>query len=210
MVYFRGMSDTHTISPPWERQPGESRQAYSAFCVYRDLPPARRSLDRAWGAYRASLGRPQTRAPGRWESWYRQWQWRARTESRDREEQRLLLEGVVRLKANEVETELQKAQWLRACADELVAREGVTLRTLLVASQVDEASTRQARLALGMPIQITKQEVELKQAVEKAVQAQRMFIGLIRDVLCPSCYARSEATIRRVLALGDEAREKAT
>ena len=80
---------------PWDRLPGESGQAYTAFCLYRDLGP-RRSLDEASRRYHstapegddAASGR-RPRASGRIRRWAERWNWNARALAWDQELERL-------------------------------------------------------------------------------------------------------------------------
>lgn len=52
---------------PWEKQQGETAKQYAAFCAYRDLPAANRTLKNAWKVYR---NKPD---PGSVSSHFRGW-----------------------------------------------------------------------------------------------------------------------------------------
>jgi hypothetical protein len=63
---------------PWLRLPEESSTAYEAFCAYRDLEVNIRSITAAYHHFR-NLPKPNTtRAPGRWNEWFRCFRWRER------------------------------------------------------------------------------------------------------------------------------------
>lgn len=63
----------------WDKGKKESPQAYAAFCLFADMPPASRSVD---GAYR--LHKPgSARASGRWQDWSRAHSWRERADAKD-------------------------------------------------------------------------------------------------------------------------------
>lgn len=75
---------------PWERQPGESAKAFSAFCVYRDLGLGR-SIVRA---YQLGTGRPAAvHAGGSWCKWAHQHRWTERADNYDRFCEELKLEA---------------------------------------------------------------------------------------------------------------------
>jgi hypothetical protein len=92
----------HPPAAPWERQPGESARAFAAFCLYRDLPPAERSLDEVCrrlahddGAalFRRSSGAHPARRNGRVSAWSSSFQWVARAQAWDQEKDRLGLQA---------------------------------------------------------------------------------------------------------------------
>jgi hypothetical protein len=68
------------IKLAWEQQADEPAKAYAAFCIYRDLGPAGRSLDKA---YRVHTGRPDGSANGSWGTWSREFQWTGRAKAYD-------------------------------------------------------------------------------------------------------------------------------
>jgi hypothetical protein len=73
--------------PVWERQPGESREAFRAFCIYRDLEVIERTYDSAF-----RIGCPNTKAKrcsGRWRLWASDWKWIERAEAYDAHKDRM-------------------------------------------------------------------------------------------------------------------------
>lgn len=70
---------------PWDRLPGESRQAYAAYCVYQDLPSNLRSIDRAYDESLKAQGRIKRskRADGTWRSWSVKYAWPDRAAAHD-------------------------------------------------------------------------------------------------------------------------------
>jgi hypothetical protein len=70
---------------PWDRQPGEGAKAFAAFAIYRDLPPAERSVD----AVARRLGPKQQQSSGNRAAkrhhfgWSRRWQWVERAAAHD-------------------------------------------------------------------------------------------------------------------------------
>jgi hypothetical protein len=101
---------------PWERQPGESAVAFAAFVIFRDLG-AHRSLDRASRLYHGKPGqepnRPQTgtkkRKSGQVRLWYESWDWRARAEACDAEQDRQRREAQAAIRREMAERHAREA-----------------------------------------------------------------------------------------------------
>ena len=83
---------------PWERQKGESRQAFEAFCVYRDMGPARSHSKVA-----KELGKSIT-IISRWSS---RWNWVARTMEWDQELDRRNIEAQIEAKKEMAERHIK-------------------------------------------------------------------------------------------------------
>ena len=81
--------DTEADEAAFLRQEGESDRAFAAFRCYRNLPPASRSLNRAYTAF-LRQNNAQTdhidekRAPRHWQNWACEWSWSERCEKFDR------------------------------------------------------------------------------------------------------------------------------
>jgi hypothetical protein len=77
------INPTQQTPPPWERLSNETAKAFAAFCVYRDLPPSRRSLDEAGRLiYGTQAGRKRG-ATGRLREWAKAHEWASRVAAWD-------------------------------------------------------------------------------------------------------------------------------
>ena len=107
---------------PWERQPGESEEAYYAFTLYRDMPPRERSMrkvaDLFYGRKPAS-GRRRS-IPGTIRRWADRFAWVERVLAWDEEQDRIKREA-----AREAVEEM-----LRRHAQEAVALQTKALQRL--------------------------------------------------------------------------------
>ena len=136
----------------WERQQGESAQAYEAFEYYRRLPPGERSLQRAWedhcnrpGQARERRGRGTGGPHGHWTRWMSRWRWKERALAWDEEvaalarDQELERELKSRLAAQEEELRQRQLMREEARAARAVGRR-ILLRILqgVEAGQLDE------------------------------------------------------------------------
>jgi len=131
----------------WEREEGESAQAYEAFECYRRLPPDERSLQRAWEDHRNRPGQACERAGrgtggphGHWTRWMSRWRWKERAVAWDEQlvalarDQELDRELKARLAAQE--EELRQRQLMR---EEARAARAVGRRLLTRILQAVEA-----------------------------------------------------------------------
>lgn len=82
----------HTLweeeSQPWDRLPGESPQAYRAFCVFRDLGPTRNLAKVQQQVYPNAVGKT-----GRLNTWKKQFNWATRADAFDAHKDRQLQEA---------------------------------------------------------------------------------------------------------------------
>ena len=95
---------------PWERQPGEPARAYAAFTIYRDLPPAERSIRAVaerLGGHRSEKGRRSTRPLERWST---RWRWVERAAAFDAELDRRRREAMLKEARETQERHLRMAR----------------------------------------------------------------------------------------------------
>jgi len=148
------------MSELWERLPGESAKAYEAFCVYRDLGPSERSLEKA----RKMLPKPRSRKwIGEWSAKYN-WVERAKAyddyiEKRKREEkEKAILEMADRQARLAIAFQQRVAQRLQELDPSELSPSDLA-KWFDVAAKIE-------RLNRGEPTEIGKQEVNLPPVIE--------------------------------------------
>lgn len=134
---------------PWERQRGESRQAFEAFALYRDL-----GSDRSYAKVARELGKSLTLI----QRWGSRWDWVARAAAWDREQDRIRRETQLEAikKMNE-----QHALIASAFLQKLVERLRNTDPRELPAAVMPkwfETAVKVERLARGEPTENISQE----------------------------------------------------
>ena len=75
----------------WEQLPGETPRAFAAFSFYRDMPPDRRGIRKCALTYYDSRTAAKV---GLWFRWSSKYNWVARAEAWDREQDRLRLHAL--------------------------------------------------------------------------------------------------------------------
>ncbi len=156
--------------PPelWERQDGESAQAFQAFAEYRDMGP-----DRSMAKVGQKLGK-STQLMERWSS---QWHWTVRADAWDDELDRRsckeLQKGIAEMRKNHVS--IAKAMLVKALhALEMIPTDKMTLRD--IATTVDVASKLE-RISRGEATERT----EGKQTIAGEVSLNQIDLSSISD-----------------------------
>ena len=153
---------------PWERWPGESDAAFSAFVIYRDLGP-QRSLDAASTRYHArnqpppaqsdGTGRKNKKCSGQIRTWANRWDWRARAAAWDAEQDRLARQAMHQEILDMRKRHAQEAMMLqKAATQRLQALDPQTLTQAQLLAYFVEA-TKLERLSRGEPETVGEQRV---------------------------------------------------
>jgi len=102
------MTRLDTDLVPWGRQLGESRQAYAAFGLYRDMGPHERS--------NAKVAQELRRSKTLMDRWSRRWFWVRRAEAWDAEQERVRIEAMRARQLQAVEEDFKLGGGLTAKA----------------------------------------------------------------------------------------------
>jgi hypothetical protein len=153
---------------PWERQEGEPKDAFNAFCTFRDMGQSRGIFK----AFKQKTGKKTAKtANGTWTKWSSDWNWTSRALAWDdeldrinREEQIEARKRMAKLHARAGEQAIRKsmAKMRKTKTDDIPI--GVVPRLL-------DSGVKTQRLALGEPDTIQDQRQSGKVGVEVDVFA---------------------------------------
>jgi hypothetical protein len=136
---------------PWERQIGESRQAFQAFAIYRDMGPAR-SLQKVAQQLSKSLALMKR--------WSEKWSWVARAAAWDAELDRKTREAQEKARAEMAERHAQEAMMLQKKGLELLKQLDPNSASWNEAIKLVTEGAKLERLVRGEPTEISKQHIE--------------------------------------------------
>ena len=193
------------VGEEWSRMPGETNKAYEAFVVYRDLGRDNRSLQKTADA----LGKARTMIT----QWSSVWQWQLRVREWDAMQSRALARERERARVEKADATLQQQETSKS--DQLRAARALKQEALRVlafeqdkaakqakrqpgggdpdakavalAAQALEKAQNMERIALGLPTDISKTDVTLRDTAKEALDMQRMLRDLIIEDLCDDC-----------------------
>lgn len=148
---------------PWDRQPGESRQAHAALRAYLELGPTRSHV-----AVARELGKSATLVA----RWSARWGWQVRTEAYDRHLDRARDAAAIAAREEMGRRHADLAmQMLDAVAQRLSTLDGDRLRPADLARLV-EVAVRVERLARGLPDRVEVGGVDGGPVVVAALTAE--------------------------------------
>lgn len=148
---------------PWERQKGETRRAYLAFCCYRDLDPRERSQRKAADAYYKGKTKVYL---GQISVWSSKYNWVKRCEAYDEYLDELKrqadLEALLEMSARQAQIG-QDMQDLgnKGLQERLQARKIGEMNTLDIV-RLTRTGAEIERLARGMPTQIVEEQGKIE------------------------------------------------
>lgn len=182
----------------WDRLPDETGRAYDAFTRYLDLPPRDRSA--------AAVARAGRYATGTCQGWASKHRWRERAAAWDADQRERLVENrrSTQVKATDNHA-LVAMLLLRNVTRELQALErnqennkAADPKALSLLSQSVDRAIHHHRLALGLPTDHVRQDVELKQTIADALKSQERLRLLLEEHLCDDCRAVLAAELGRI------------
>lgn len=191
---------------PWERQPKEAGRAHACFVVFRDMGIFDRSTTgcaRLLGVQPTVIKRMRA-----------QWSWDTRADAWDDDQRRNRDKNIREQQEDAIKTHGNASRGLLGQVIRLIqdqqrkaTPDGRALRDAAIA--LDKA-IHHNRLALGLPTDVNRQDLLLRQLLDETLQAQEAIMALIQEVVCDDCRTKVGGEIRRVTAKTNQIRKRAS
>lgn len=178
----------------WERQRGETAKAYAAFMVYRDLGPFERSV--------AATARVIVKGKTNCLRWSRLWLWEERAGLWDDRRQRSMDAARTDAQRDAIRIhERASRALLQQSARVIDAQQRATdvdPRALQSVSIAMDKAIYHHRLALGLPTDLNRQDVALKEQLKQMLNLYDGVKAVIEEMLCPDCRTKVAARLREL------------
>lgn len=170
--------------PKYEQQHGESEKAYKAFCLYRDMDPLVRSLDKAYNELlraksgeRVSKGRQESdRPPGYFQRWCRENRWVERTAAYDAYREKLARQDAEKLYVKQLRDFRQRQQRLSSVVTE------TAIKALSISNRRLDDLVKLQDLATEIPSDLLPQYLRAAAAIAESAsnsEAQALAVDAI-------------------------------
>lgn len=151
---------------PYDQQAGESEPAWQAFVAFRDLGPGRTV---------AAVGKTLGKSGNLVDRWCQRWNWRARAHRWDTDLDRQRRDELVERRRRTTNNTMAAGGVLLARATRLLTPPPGTdpdawlpePRVLVAAAGAIDKGIALQRLALGLPTSVTRQDVQLREEVDR-------------------------------------------
>lgn len=176
----------------------------------RETPQALDAFERYWalgdGRSLARVAQECHKSTGLIGRWSREHHWQERLTARQSEESRLRRERLAAAQLAAVESHAKAATRQLAVASRFLHPKAAadspdwkpTPREIEAASLALDKAIYHHRLALGMPTNITRHDLEMKQVVQEALELQDAVRRILEEHLCDQCRATVGQELRRL------------
>lgn len=200
---------------PWDRLPTESPVAYQAVTAYLTMDPKGRSIQ----AVSAQLGKDRSLIG----QWSRRHGWVARAKAwddaqaakRDEVVREALRQDALSLRGEQGTVKRQQLQAARALMREALRaikaesdKAVPDARLLQLAGQALSTAIQQQRLATGLPTDVTRNDLTLRETVNEVNEIGKTVRMIIGEHLCDDCRDRVVAELRRLEARQQQLSDK--
>lgn len=189
--------DDDGVRQPWERQPRESETTHSYFLAYRDMGYEHRSLRELAKACGKSIGNMEVHSS--------RWKWQDRVKAWDLYQLRARDAASLMRRDEMIERHGRAANNLLLTAQKIISPPDIDPKTKRLLTDAERKAWRPSglslqaatgaldkaihhqRLAAGLPTDITRQDIMVRQQLQEAIEVNKTLIRLLEEHACDEC-----------------------